>query len=352
MKTILITGGAGFIGSHTCLLLLEKGYEVFIFDSFVNSSERSIKNVALILKNKGIDTQGKIHLIEGDLKNSNDIEKVFQMSLKLKKEIQSVIHFAGLKSVSESIAKPLNYWENNVNGTINLLRLMSKYNCKNIVFSSSATVYKAQNNKLLNENDICKPVNPYGNTKLIIEKILKDLFNSDPSKWRIASIRYFNPVGADESGLIGEDPQGIPNNIFPRITQVAIGKLTEIKIFGSDWPTPDGTGVRDYIHVTDLAEGHLLALDYLLNNKPQILTLNLGTGKGTSVLDFINIFEKINNVKVPYTFDKRRAGDNAFVVADNSLAKSILKWIPKKNIEDICRNGWNWQLKNPGGFHK
>ena len=209
-------------------------------------------------------------------------------------------------------------------------------------FSSSATVYKAQKNKLLNENDICKPVNPYGNTKLTIEKILQDLFNSDTSKWRIASIRYFNPVGADESGLIGEDPQGIPNNIFPRITQVAIGKLTEIKIFGSDWPTPDGTGVRDYIHVTDLAEGHLLALDYILNNKPQILTLNLGTGKGTSVLDFINIFEKINNVKVPYAFDKRRSGDNPFVVADNSLAKSILKWIPKKSIEDICRNGWNW----------
>ena len=346
MDAIFVTGGTGFIGSHTCLSLLEKGYAVFILDSFVNSSIQSIKNVALILKNKGIETEGKIHVIEGDLKNAKDIEKVFQMSLKLKKEIQSVIHFAGLKSVSESIAKPLDYWENNVNGTINLLRLMEKYNCKNIVFSSSATVYKAQNNKLLNENDICKPVNPYGNTKLVIEKILKDLYDSDPLKWRIASLRYFNPVGADESGLIGEDPQGIPNNIFPRMTQVAIGKLTKIKIFGSDWPTPDGTGVRDYIHVTDLAEGHLLALDYLINNKPQLLTLNLGTGKGTSVLEFINIFEKINNVKVPYILDKRRAGDNAFVVADNSLAKSILKWIPKKNIEDICRNGWNWQLNH------
>ncbi len=350
MKAIFVTGGSGYIGTHTCLLLLEKGYEVFILDSFVNSSDKSIKNLALILKNKGIDTQGKIHLIKGDLKNSYDIEMVFQKSLKLKKEIKSVIHFAGLKSVSESIVRPLDYWENNVNGTINLLKIMAKYNCLNIVFSSSATVYKAQNNKLLNENDICDPVNPYGNTKLCIEKILKDLYNSDPLKWRIASLRYFNPVGADESGLIGEDPKGIPNNIFPLITQVAIKKLTEIKIFGSNWPTSDGTGVRDYIHVTDLAEGHLLALDYLLNNKPQYLTLNLGTSKGTSVLEFITMFEKINNVKVPFSFDKKRVGDNALVVADNSLAKSLLKWIPKKNMEDICRDGWKWQLQNPNGY--
>lgn len=346
MKSIFITGGTGFIGSHTCLSLLENGYVVFILDSLVNSSEKSLERVSLILKKKNIDTKGKIYLVKGDIKNLYDIERVFQLSLSLKMGIEAVIHFAGLKSVSESVKNPLIYWENNISGTINLLKTMEKYNCKNIVFSSSATVYKSQGYKLLEEGDICEPVNPYGNTKLANEKILKDLYYSSSSQWRIASIRYFNPVGADESGLIGEDPQGIPNNIFPRMTQVAMGKLKEIKIFGSDWPTPDGTGVRDYIHITDLAKGHLLVLDYLLNNKPQILTLNLGTSKGTSVLEFIVNFEKINNVKVPYTFDNRRAGDNAFVVADNSLAKSLLKWIPKKNIEDICRDGWNWQLKN------
>ena len=349
MKAIFVTGGTGFIGSHTCLSLLEKGYEVFILDSFVNSSEKSIKNVALILKNKGIDTQKKIHLIKGDLKNSNDIEKVFQMSLKLKKEIKSVIHFAGLKSVFDSVMDPLTYWENNVVGTINLLKVMEKYECRTIVFSSSATVYKAKSDKLLTEGDFCEPVNPYGFTKLTIELMLSDL-NKNTNQWRIASLRYFNPVGAHESGLIGEDPTGKPNNIYPQITRVAIGNLPEIKIFGSDWPTDDGTGIRDYIHVVDLAEGHLLALEYLSNQKPQMLIINLGTGKGTSVLEFIKIFENTNKVKVPFSFHERRQGDNAFVVADNSLAKSLLNWKPKRNIEDICRDGWKWQLQNPNGY--
>ena len=351
MKSIFITGGTGYIGSHTCLLLLEKGYVLFIMDSFVNSSEKSIERVKLILKNKGIDSEGKIYLFKGDIKNSCDIESVFQLSLTLKKAIKSVIHFAGLKSVSESCMNPLSYWENNITGTINLLKIMDKYNCKNIVFSSSATVYKSQSEKLICENDICEPVNPYGNSKFAIEKILKDVYNSHHQpQWKIALLRYFNPVGAHESGLIGEDPFDIPNNLYPRITQVAIGKLKEIKIFGSDWPTPDGTGIRDYIHVVDLAEGHLLALDYLLKEKPQILTLNLGTGKGTSVLELITTFEKVNNVKVPFAFDKRRSGDNASVVADNSLAMSILKWVPKKTMEDICRDGWRWQINNPNGY--
>ena len=350
MKSIFITGGSGFIGSHTCLLLLENGFIVFILDSFVNSSEKSIDRVKLTLKNKGIDTKGKIYLIKGDIKNTCDIEKVFQKSLKLRKGIESVIHFAGLKSVADSVRNPLTYWENNLIGTINLLKVMDKYNCKNIVFSSSATVYKAKYNKLLDENDTCEPANPYGQTKFSIERILKDLYNSQPSEWRIALLRYFNPVGAHELSLIGEDPLENPNNIFPRITQVAVGKLKEIKIFGSNWPTPDGTAIRDYIHVVDLADGHLSALNYLLTEKPQILTLNLGVGKGTSVLEFIRIFEKVNNVKVPFTFDKRRLGDKAFVVANNSLAISTLKWIPKKTLEDICRDGWNWQLKNPNGY--
>tara|TARA_B100000242_G_scaffold289474_1_gene259375 strand:+ start:535 stop:1587 length:1053 start_codon:yes stop_codon:yes gene_type:complete len=350
MKSILVTGGAGFIGSHTTLLLLEKGYEIFVIDSFVNSSPKSIEKVCLILKHLNIDVQSKIHLFKGDIKNKSDIEKVFQMSNKQKKKIQAVIHFAGLKSVSDSITHPITYWENNVIGTINLLKIMSKYDCNNIVFSSSATVYKAKSDKLLTENDICEPINPYGFSKLTIERILNDLYISNPSKWRIASLRYFNPVGNHKSGLIGEDPLGKANNIYPQITKVAIGKVSEIKIYGSDWPTHDGTGIRDYIHVMDIAEGHLAALNYLLKEKPQNLIINLGTGKGTSVLELIRIFQEINNVKIPFSFVGRRPGDFPFVVADNSLAKSILNWEPKSDIKDICRNGWNWQLKNPNGY--
>ena len=233
---------------------------------------------------------------------------------------------------------------------LTFLSLMSKYDCNNIVFSSSATVYKANSEKFLCENDICEPINPYGYTKLIIERILNDLHKSNPSKWRIASLRYFNPVGAHKSGLIGEDPLGKANNIYPRITKVAIGKLNEIKIYGSDWPTHDGTGIRDYVHVMDIAEGHLSALNYLLKEKPQNLIVNLGTGKGTSVLELINTFQEINGVKIPFRFVERRPGDNSFVVADNSLAKSILNWEPKRDIKDICRNGWSWQLKNPNGY--
>ena len=352
MNSILITGGAGFIGSHTCLLLLEKGYEIFVIDSFVNSSSKSLEKVLLILKRKGIDARKRMHLIRGDIKNSNDIEKIFQISQKLKKKIEAVIHFAGLKSVSESILEPFSYWENNVFGTINLLKIMRKFNCRNIVFSSSATVYKAKSERLINENDECAPVNPYGFTKLTIERILRDAYKSESTKWKIACLRYFNPVGAHESGLIGEDPKGRPNNLYPQITKVAIGKLDEIKIYGSDWGTNDGTGVRDYIHVMDLAEGHLSALNYLMREKPQIITVNLGTGKGTSVLELIKVFEKVNKVKIPYIFADRRPGDNAFVVADNLLASSILNFKPIRNIYDICRDGWNWQLKNPNGFNE
>ena len=350
MESILVTGGAGFIGSHTCILLLKKGYDVFILDSFFNSSEKSIKKILLTLEHENIDINNKTHLIKGDIKNKDDIEKVFQLSLNIKKKIIAVIHFAGLKSVFDSTLEPLNYWENNLYGTINLLIIMKKYECKNIVFSSSASIYKTQSKKLLNENDPCDPINPYGNTKLTIENVLKDVFKSEPLEWRIACLRYFNPIGAHEFGLLGEDPIGKPNNIFPQITKVAMGKLNNIQIFGSDWPTPDGTGVRDYIHVMDLAEGHLSALDYLINNRSQILILNLGTGLGTSVLELITTFQEVNNIKVPYVFAGRRDGDNAIVVADNSLAKSVLNWEPKRNLKDMCRDGWNWQMKNPKGF--
>ncbi len=350
MKSILITGGAGFIGSHTCLLLLEKGYIVFILDSLVNSSEKSIDKVSLILKQKGLDPEGRIFFIKGNIKNQKDIERVFQTGIKLNMNIESVIHFAGLKSVFDSVNNPIDYWENNVIGTIKLLKVMEKYNCRNFVFSSSATVYKTNVSKLLCENDICQPVNPYGNTKLTIERILNDIYLSQPNNWRIASLRYFNPVGAHESGLIGEDPVDRPNNLYPRITRVAIGNIDKIKIFGSDWPTRDGTCVRDYIHVMDLAEGHLLTLNYLFNEKPQILTLNLGTGEGTTVLELIRKFEEVNKVNIPFSFDERRPGDNSFVVADNSLASSVLNWLPKRNIDDICRDGWNWQKNNPNGY--
>ena len=351
MKSILVTGGAGFIGSHTCLLLLQKGYEIFVIDSFINSYPKSLEKVLINLEKSNVYRVDKLHLFEGDLRIENDIEKVFQKSLEIKKPIENVIHFAGLKSISDSNQLPLQYWESNVVGTIKLLKIMEKYNCKNIVFSSSASVYKSISKKLLNENDICEPVNSYGHTKLTIEKLLSEVYSSQPSKWRIACLRYFNPVGAHESGLIGEDPVANKNNLYPQITKVAIGNLKKIEIFGSDWPTKDGTCIRDYIHVMDLAEGHLLALNYLINSKPQILTLNLGTGKGTSVLELIKVFEKVNNVTIPYSYVDRRIGDNAFLVANNNLAKTILEWEPKRNTHDICRDGWNWQLKNPNGFN-
>ena len=350
MNSILITGGAGFIGSHTCFLLLEKNYEIFVIDSFINSSLKSLEKVQEILKSDNKNRKVNLHIIKGDIKNPNDIERVFLMSNKLNKKIEAVIHFAGLKSVYESKLKPFLYWENNVIGTINLLKKMEKYNCKNIVFSSSATVYKPNSNKHLKENDFCEPINAYGNTKLTIERILNDVFVSSSNLWRICSLRYFNPVGAHHSSLIGESPLGKPNNIYPQITQVAIGKLDEIKIFGSDWPTLDGTGVRDYIHVMDLAEGHLSALEHLSKGKPQNLTLNLGTGIGTSVIELIKRFEKVNNIEIPFSFQDRRPGDSPFLVADNSMAKTILNWNPEKNIEDICKDGWNWQIRNPNGY--
>lgn len=350
MTSILVTGGSGFIGSHTCYSLLKEGHEIFVIDSFINSSEKSLERVILLLKERKKDFRRNLHLIKGDIKNPRDIEKIFQKALEIGKAIKAVIHFAGLKSVSDSVSNPISYWENNVTGTINLLKIMSKYDCNNLVFSSSATVYKAKSENLLKENDICEPINPYGYSKLTVERILNDLHISNPSKWRIVSLRYFNPVGAHKSGLIGEDPLGKANNIYPQITKVAIGQLNEIKIYGSDWPTYDGTGIRDYIHVMDIAEGHLAALNYLLKEKPQNLIINLGTGKGISVLELIKIFQDTNDVKIPFIFVGRRPGDYPFVVADNSLAKSILNWEPKRDITDICRTGWIWQLKNPNGY--
>ena len=348
MGTILVTGGAGFIGSHTCLLLLKKGYKIVVLDSLINSSKISLERVSKIVCKK-VDIE-RIKLINGDIRDKNLLENIFSEAKFKKEDFSGVIHFAGLKAVEQSIKYPLEYWDNNVYGSINLLKIMDKYNCKTIVFSSSATVYeKTINNTNLDENSKLKPHNPYGETKLAIEKILSDIFKSS-SKWRIANLRYFNPIGAHSSGLIGENPIGMPNNIFPIITRVALKKIEYLKVYGNDWNTHDGTGVRDYIHVMDLAQGHIAALEFLFKKVQEKITINLGTGVGTSVIDLINTFKKENNIEIPFKIVGRRDGDIGYVVANNSFAKSLLKWEPKYRLEDMCRDGWNWQKQNPEGY--
>ena len=349
MSKILVTGGAGFIGSHTCLSLLEKDFDVVVIDSLTNSSHISLERVSEIYKNK-TNIFKKIELVQGDLRSIEILNKIFIQSKSEGKPIKAVIHFAGLKSVSESIKKPIKYWDNNLVSTINLLKIMVKYNCYNLVFSSSATIYADSVQDLIEENSLIKPVNPYGFTKASIETILENIFQSDPYKWRIASLRYFNPIGAHRSGLIGENPSGKPNNIFPLILKVAAGKIKQLNVFGNDWPTHDGTGVRDYIHVLDLADGHISALENLLVSKPKMINLNLGTGISTSVLDLINCFEGVNKIKIPYSFTKRREGDVAKVVANNSLALDYLKWSPKRGLQEMCLDGWRWQEMNPNGY--
>tara|TARA_Y100000589_G_scaffold331513_1_gene385397 strand:+ start:594 stop:1649 length:1056 start_codon:yes stop_codon:yes gene_type:complete len=349
MKSILITGGAGFIGSHTCLSLIKKGYHLYVIDSFINSSHLSLSNVVKILEIDGYNARRFLNIFRGDIKNKSTIRDVFLKSISDKKPIQSIIHFAGLKSVAESVKKPCLYWETNLISSLNLIELMIDFNCLNIVFSSSATVYGLNNKSPIKENGILNPYNPYGKTKLAIENLLNDVFQSN-KRLKVANLRYFNPVGAHPSGFIGEDPKGIPNNIFPIIAKVAIGKSEKLNVFGNDWPTIDGTGIRDYIHVMDLAEGHINMLEFLINNQPQIVNLNLGTGIGTSVLQLINTYEKVNNIKIPFQFVQRRSGDVAELVADNSYAKHLINWSPKKDLKDMCKDSFNWQLKNPFGF--
>lgn len=343
MTRVLVTGGTGFIGSHTCILLLEKGYDLIIIDSFSNSSIEVVKEI----KNLGISdrkySEKKILLRKGDIRDKNFLEKIFKEALDNKNPIKAVIHLAGLKSVSESVNYPLKYWEVNVQGSINLFKVMNDFNCKTIVFSSSATIYGESTNKLIHEDSEIQPKNTYGETKAAIEKILHTLYKSDIKNWRIINLRYFNPIGAHQSGFLGEIPQGIPSNVFPYLTQVAIGERKSLNIFGNDWPTIDGTGVRDYIHIMDLAEGHISALDYLLSNGGNFLNLNLGTSQGTSVLELIKTFEKVNKCIIPFEFKEKRSGDIASAVADNKLAISLLDWSPKKNLEEMCRDGWLWQ---------
>ena len=333
---ILVTGGAGYIGSHTVVLLIEAGYEVVIFDNFCNSSRESIKRVEKLVGQE-------IDIVEGDIRSKDDLEKVFNSH-----KIDAVIHFAGLKAVGESVEQPLRYYDNNVNGTVKLCEVMAKHNCKSIIFSSSATVYGDPHTTPILENFPTSATNPYGRSKLFIEEILRDLYISD-SEWKVVLLRYFNPVGAHKSGTIGEDPNGIPNNLMPFIAQTAVGKRDYLSVFGDDYNTPDGTGVRDYIHVVDLAQGHVNALDRL-NEFSDVMTINLGTGKGYSVLEMVKAFEKASDRKVPYKIAPRRAGDIATCFADPSYAKEVLGWEAKRGIDEMCEDGWRWQSQNPDGY--
>ena len=331
MKKILVTGGAGYIGSHTCVELLNAGKEIVIIDNFSNSKPESLESIKKI-------TGKDFKFYNINYLDRESLERVFEEN-----EIEAVLNFAGFKAVGESVQKPLEYYENNISGAIVLLETMKKYNVKKFVFSSSATVYGDP--EIIPITEECKiggTTNPYGTTKLFIEQILQDLYKSD-NTWDIAILRYFNPIGAHKSGLIGEDPQGIPNNLMPYITRVAAGKLQELSIFGNDYDTKDGTGVRDYIHVVDLAKGHLLALNKLDKEGSGIYIYNLGTGTGYSVLDIVETFKKVNNVDVPYKIAPRRAGDIAMCYSDPSKAKEELGFVCEKTLEDMCKDGWNFQ---------
>jgi len=336
MKTILVTGGAGYIGSHTCVELLESGFQVVVVDNLCNSQYVSIERVQEI-------TGKQLAFVELDVLDEEALSKVFEQF-----SIDAVIHFAGLKAVGESVDIPLDYYKNNLVGTLCLLEVMSKYDVKNIVFSSSATVYGEPASLPIKEDFPLSAVNPYGKSKLFIEEILRDLSISDQN-WNISILRYFNPVGAHPSGLIGEDPNGVPNNLMPYISQVAIGKLKELSIYGDDYPTIDGTGVRDYVHVVDLAVGHIKAL-IKLEQAPGCIIHNLGTGEGYSVMQMIKGIEKASGRKVTYQIKGRRSGDVAECYADPSLAKEELDWVAEKGHKQMCQDLWNWQTKNPNGY--
>jgi len=346
---LLITGGTGFIGSHTCLLLLEKGYNLVIYDSFINSSQKVLGRLSRILNFNNDDFDKRVSVIKGDIRDKKKLTELFSFFELNGQSIKGVLHFAGLKSVSESLTNPLEYWDVNLSGTKNLLSSMNEFNCKTLIFSSSATIYGSTVSFKINEDHFINPINPYGKTKAAVENLLTDLYQSD-DKWSIASLRYFNPVGAHSSGMIGEYPLGIPNNLFPLISNVAAGSIEKLKVFGSDWPTTDGTGVRDYIHVNDIAEGHCDAIKYLTEIKNgKLLKINLGTGKGHTVLEVISAFSKVTGNKIPYEIVERRSGDNGISIADPSLAKKILGWEAKNSLFDMCRDSWNWQKNNPYG---
>lgn len=335
---ILVTGGAGFIASHTNVELLNAGYEVVVVDNLINSSRKSIDRVEEL-------TGKKIAFYEEDLLNEKALDDIFD-----KEKIDSVIHFAALKAVGESCEIPLRYFDNNLTGTLNLLKVMEKHNVKSLVFSSSATVYGKPKTVPIKEDFPLSVSNPYGRTKLITEDMLRDIYKSD-NEWNIAILRYFNPIGAHESGRIGENPNGIPNNLLPYIAKVAAGQLECVNVFGDDYDTPDGTGVRDYIHISDLAEGHIKALQKL-SEHPGLVTYNLGTGVGYSVLEIIKSFEKACGKKIPYKIAPRRAGDIDMCYADPLKAKEELGWEAARGIDKMCEDAWRWQVQNPNGYEE
>ncbi|MEB4592727.1 UDP-glucose 4-epimerase GalE [Candidatus Thiothrix sp. Deng01] len=337
--TILVTGGAGYIGSHTCVELLEAGFQVVVLDNLCNSSPESLRRVAEIIGREHIPFH------QGDIRDAGLLDKIFQEN-----KVYSVIHFAGLKAVGESVEKPLAYYDNNVAGTVALLQAMQRGGVKNIVFSSSATVYGDPHTTPIQEHFPLSATNPYGRSKLMIEEMLGDLYKADP-EWKIALLRYFNPVGAHISGRIGEDPRGVPNNLMPYIARVAVGQYESLSVFGGDYPTHDGTGVRDYIHVVDLARGHVKALQaFLRGDTPNLLTVNLGTGQGYSVLDMVKAFAEASGRDIPYRIVARRPGDIACCYADPALAGKTLQWKAEKTLADMCRDSWNWQQQNPVGY--
>ena len=337
---ILVTGGAGYIGSHTTLELLNAGYDVVVADNLCNSSEESLKRVQEL-------TGRSLTFYRADLRDGEMMDRIFS-----EHEIDAVIHFAGLKAVGESVVKPLEYYNNNIGGTLSLCEAMRSHGCRNIVFSSSATVYGDPAFVPITEECPAGAVtNPYGRTKAMLEQILTDLHTADP-KWNVMLLRYFNPIGAHESGRIGENPRGIPNNLLPYITQVAVGRLVCLGVFGNDYDTPDGTCIRDYIHVMDLADGHVTALARLLDDEPAVRIYNLGTGRGYSVLDVIHAFEKANDIKINYVFKDRRPGDVPVCYADPSKAGRELGWHAVRNLETMCRDSWNWQKNNPNGYEE
>jgi len=333
---VLVTGGAGYIGSHTCVQLLEAGYDIVVIDNLSNSKMEAVRRVQEL-------TGKNFAFIKGDILDSALLDEIFR-----KYDIDSVVHFAGLKAVGESVSVPLRYYHNNVTGSVILFESMQRNSVKNIVFSSSATVYGMAEKMPLREDSPLGAVNPYGRTKLMIEDILRDIYVSDNS-WNIILLRYFNPVGAHPSGRIGEDPNGIPNNLMPYISQVAVGKLKELSVFGNDYPTPDGTCIRDYIHVMDLADGHVKALEKLREN-PGVMAYNLGTGKGSSVMEMISAFAEATGIKIPYRITGRRPGDAPVSYADPSKAEKELGWKAKKDVIDMCRDLWSWQSQNPDGY--
>ena len=347
MAHLLITGGAGFIGSHTCVVLLQAGHCLLVLDDFSNSSPMAMERIAELSQVSLGSNQ--LRLIRGDIRDATMLERLFSETEAKENPIDAVIHFAGLKAVGESVINPLKYWDVNVCGSRALLSAMDAHGCRTLVFSSTSTVYGEPESFPLTETSPTAPIHPYSQSKLAVEQLLTALSRKAP--WRVASLRYFNPVGAHPSGRIGEDPYGIPNNLFPFITQIAAGRLESLQVFGNDYPTPDGTGIRDYLHVMDLAEAHTATVEHLLKAEaPSSLTLNLGTGQGLSVLDVLKGFEAATGIAIPYEIVERRSGDVPKLEACPKRAAEVLGWTAQRSLTDMCRDGWAWQSANPQGY--